>query len=57
MEYLIEKRKIDEDTATKMVDFFGTRILLLVAACSAVTNGMDLDGVLPCRRLLPCAFC
>ena len=56
MEYMIEKRQLDEDTATKILDFFGSRILLLKAACGEVKNGTDLDSVFPCR-LLPCALC
>ena len=56
MEYMIEKRQLDEDTATKILDFFGSRILLLKAACGEVKTGTDLDSVFPCR-LLPCALC
>ena len=43
--YLTVKRGIDPDHASKIIKYFGSRILLLQEACKAVKDGKNLDGL------------
>lgn len=47
-EYLTAKNQFSEDTAAKLVDFCGPRILHLRNNCNLLKAGMDIDGLFTC---------
>ena len=42
--YLTAKRQLSEDTAAKLVEFCGPRVLHLKKNCDLLEDGMDVDG-------------
>ena len=47
-EFLIVKRQLSKDTAVKLVEFCGPRILHLRKQCDLLMNGADVDGSFTC---------
>ena len=47
LDYLKQKRGLDHEAATKLLNFCGSRILLLKDISSSLQEGGDLDGLLP----------